>query len=452
MAIKKYGFLFLTALAALNSEAAFASGINVNDMLQYWGNPSMLHCAESDMGAASIGKNKATCTGNNNNACKLVNDRRTSWGVLMLVAREVNQYGAKFCPTTVYGEKKTKGKKTCGGSYTIYSEPDKAQTCFWLCKSGHYGEGCQNITPSGCDSSLLRRSDFDTYSMSNSSYVENSIAMFHWDQDKRCGSRIYFDEHDMILGISDWLPNGHGAVAQPFVVRSTYKDGDGCQGKSFATVRKVGTPTILCKNGYKLNAAGTDCEPADATACAQTNMCAGWDSTLFDADAMVMHYNDSGKCWEYRCTTAGYGFISETLRTCSACPTGMRNGVSPKTGMCIQCPNDKIFDANASGTNYCGNVMAFSKSDMMYGRGKTIATQPRLQNQCWPLSNPSEYKDCVKNGGRKSQTSSVGENDNPVQRIPNIGINDGLVKPVEPIKISPVAPVDNVYIANPYLK
>ena len=71
----------------------------------------MSHCQSSNFGNATIGRYKDTCKGNygidanSPGQCVLGDDM----GVLLLVAREVNENGARFCPTTVYAEKKKKG-------------------------------------------------------------------------------------------------------------------------------------------------------------------------------------------------------------------------------------------------------------------------------------------------------------------------------------------------------
>lgn len=380
-------FMFLLVLP----ENMFAGGINDNAMKVNWKNPAMSYCLGSNMGNAVIGNKKSVCKGGKIANCQLGDD----YGTLMMVARDVNANGAKFCVTTVYGDRNKRGP-----GWTLYAEPAQGTKCIWLCKNGYTGEGCQSTTVSGCDSTLLKSTDFDGYSMSRSVGVESSIYMFHWDEQQGCGMNSYL-EHDMVLGISDWLPSGHGAVAQAFVVRA----GRGAWKEPVAWVEiwPVGEKTVVCKNGYKPNTANTDCEAIDENECAKSQMCSGWNSGAFNQETMIMEYtescaNDTGSTggYIYKCKEAGKAFVSATDKTCADCATNLRGGISPQDGTCVKCDLGKIFNSDAASSNYCVEARALTKTDLQYGSGKTKNSLLDLGDQCWTISDPEEYKNCVK--------------------------------------------------------
>ena len=397
--IRNISLLFVLTVFTFD---VFAGGINNNDMKKNWGNAQMSYCQASNPGNAVIGNKKDVCTGNNNSACLLGDD----YGMLMLIARDVNANGAKFCVTTVYGERKEKGT-----AWTIYAEPAQGTKCFWLCKSGYSGDGCSSTTPNGCDTTPLQRSDFDQYSISRDIGVEGGIYMFHWDENQDCGLNSNH-EHDMVLAISNWLPSGHGAKARSFVISS--RRGEWKKPIAWPQVWGVGEETLLCKNGYRANAAGTDCEEIDANECARTQMCSGWNGGAFDAGTMVMEYNssctnDAGTKggYIYKCKGVGQAFASATDRTCVACNANLRGGPSPDDGTCIKCDLGKIYDENVSSSGYCKATVALSKTDLQYGLGKTKDSVKDIKKQCWTIINPDEYKKCVTGSSLDSNTRSI---------------------------------------------
>lgn len=382
----KLFFTFLSFVLVLNGADA-ASGINKADnMLRYWSNPEMSWCNDtSNPVNGTIGRMKDICTGNRNSQCVLDDD----YGILMLVAREINENGANFCTTTVLADHAKKGN-----AWTLYSNPaGGAEKCFWLCKPGYYGDKCSETVSNGCDSTPLTRNLFDSYNLSREYDVSGSIARFHWQEGKACGVHKK-QEHDMILAISDWLPSGHGAWASPFIVRATregWKDRIG-----WPTIWTAGTPTLLCKNGYRANATGNDCEPVDTNACAITQLCSGWTSNGFSESTMVTNYDDARGCFTYRCSESGQAFANATDRNCIDCATNNRSGINPADGTCVRCNVGQIFDAESSSSNYCVQTTAYVKTDMVYGRGLTRNSAPTdILQQCWTKADPTEYRECV---------------------------------------------------------
>lgn len=394
--IKKI-FLSLLVTQIIPCVAIAGGGVQINNLKGSWKNPIMTYCQMSNLGNATIGRYKDTCKGNYSidanspSACVLGDDM----GILMMVAREVNENGARFCPTTIYAEKKKKGN-----AWTYYSEPAQGtQTCYWLCKPGFGGESCQSTTPTGCDSTLIRRDDFNNLTMAREPQFEDAIPMFHWNEYQGCGANKG-QEHDMILAISDWLPSGHGVYAAPFSIRARREGWKSKRGGIEAW--PTGEATLLCKNGYTANAAGNDCEPIDETACALTQMCSNWPSNGFDEATMSLDYNDNMGCYTYRCREKGYAFPSSTDRTCQPCTENLRGGASPADGVCIQCDIGYIFDETASGSGYCVQAAGYDKTDMQYGTNQSKETP--LNNQCWMIAEAEEYSDCVKNGVSSTAT------------------------------------------------
>ena len=175
----------------LISGVAFAAKINISHLKSSWGNPELGRCENtSNIGNAAIGTKRTACAGSNQNSrsdtCKLGDD----YGVLMLIARDVNENGAYFCPTTVYGEKHGRG-----GSWTLYGDSSQGQGCFWACKKGFSGEECQSTAVVGCDSTTVFREDFNLYEMVRDPEIENSIPMFFLNENKECTYQYNFWEH-----------------------------------------------------------------------------------------------------------------------------------------------------------------------------------------------------------------------------------------------------------------
>lgn len=389
-AMYKKLILFLLVLTA-PSLVARAGGINNNEMKANWGNPASSHCQNSNMGDATIGTRKDSCKGGWSNSCVNGDDG----GTLMLVARDVNANGARFCVTTVQGERKKKGN-----AWTLYFEPTQGQKCFWLCKPGYGGDGC-SAASAGCDSTTIKREDFNSYSMSRTVATEAQTYMFHWDENDKCG-RNSSDEHDMILGISGWTQSGHGAFAQPFMVRGTrdgWKNNNG-----YVNVWKTGEPTLLCKSGYTLNGAKNDCEAIDATQCGLNELCpsGGWTQADFKQGQHELKWSDANKCNEYRCTTAGHGFASATSKTCGDCGTAPKNGVHPTTGVCVKCENGQKFS-----NGNCVSTTQYSQSDIQFGKGKNRDAVKDLFEQCWTKVDVAEFKTCVTSAASIASSASA---------------------------------------------
>lgn len=390
--IKKY---FLITGLCLIAGPVFAGGKNINNLLASWGKPAMTTCLKHNIGNACIGNSmtdngkKGTCK-NWNGTGKNQSNRGTSddeMATLLLLARDVNANGAYFCVTQVQGANKNKDD-----AWTTYYNPSGGMTkCMWLCKSGFYGEGCKSTAVSSCDSTPVKRADFEKYSIATSgSNIEGSIPMFFMNVKNGCGLNKT-QEHDMVLAISGWTESGHGAFAQPVIVRA---ERDGWKDMvSTATVWKTtDTPVLVCKNGYQANSKGTDCEAKDTGLCALSELCSGWTKSGFNASIHKMEA--IGSCYQYRCSETGFAFASVTDKKCVECKGDARVGAPDKTGVCVKCDKGKIFDENASASGYCVTAKALSVQELVYGPDKD-QTAP-LAGQCWLSVEPDDYKKCLK--------------------------------------------------------
>ena len=89
------------------------------------------------------------------------------------------------------------------------------------------------------------------------------------------------------------------------------------------------------------------------------------------------------------------------------CPDGIRYGNNPKTGACIECAIGKYYNSKDEKNGYCSYAIGLTKTDMMYGYGKTQNSNPRLRNQCWTIKDIARYRACVLSGAQKPMTIKV---------------------------------------------
>lgn len=415
-----------------------------------WGAPATVStCGSQDLVAASIGADRACGVYGAENdypegdMCNLwyspcrVNESKYVHGYSMLIARELNENGAYFCPTVVGSNKKGGWELSKTGDdkpyVTIYRETAavNAQSCFWVCKSGFHGDGCQETTANLCDTKSISRADWDDekYEIVKASQnVEDEVAMFANATDE-CGATCRSTgcsprEHDIVLAVSDWLTDGHGVKVQPFVIMASYDPGkvrirnkkysnrsDACRSGNYrgwnygpgrVTVYAVGTPTILCKTGYRPNFQNDDCIPVDETVCNVTAAIEGGTTCdskneqyasfdAFDSSTMEMHYFDADSCYGVLCSQAGYGFNPQTgVAECIDCGlTDIRNGID-NYGRCVRCNTGQIFN---SATGKCVSAVALDWNRLKYGPNKSEQTP--INQQCWTQPDQYSYSDCV---------------------------------------------------------
>lgn len=316
------------------------------------------------------------------------------YALQMMVAVNINEHGAYFCPIQVEAKNKNKGK-----SWTEYAMIGATSGCRWLCAKGYTGSECAADASSNrvttCDTSPFVRNNYDDLKrVTSGANIEDEIVKKSSDKEEECEGQRTKQEHNVILAITRWAPGGHGAWVRPLVVRAQkegWKDM-----VSWPVLYYTGTTEILlCVDGYKPNDDGTDCVAINADICPEVpSMCPGW--TEID-EGLHMVVQSAGKnCFEFRCKGENQAFASITNRSCIECPTNSRGGMSSVDGTCVKCEAGKVFNNKATSTaTHCGEAIAYTKSDMQYGKGKTKNNNPDVAKQCWTMTETDAYRECV---------------------------------------------------------
>lgn len=389
--MKRTSVLCFIAYLMTATGAMAGGGNNASSLIGAWGDGKLSVCGEHALTSANacIGATQSC-----NNRTMYARNYTDEWGIQMLVAMNINENGAQFCPVQI--ESKNKNRKN---PWTEYAQLNS--NCVWLCRRGYAGENCQTAVsgaPASCDPTKIEARNYSSIKrMASGANIEDNVPMFVFNNYNKCGGNGKGNEHDIILAVTRWTPGGHGAFVQQVVVRAARSGwGDMISWPNIYPASGA-SEILVCKDGYQPNAGNTDCEPINANVCAQAQACSGW-SSGFDENQHVMMQPDGQSCYQFRCSETGYAFRSETDRTCAACATNMRDGVHPVNGGCVKCELGKIFDENARATGYCVDTDAFTKTDMQYGKGNTKNTI-EFKFQCWLQVTAEEYKSCVVNGG-----------------------------------------------------
>ena len=332
----------------------------------------------------------------------------------MWIATKVTKGGAYFCPMRIDASNKNKGNST----WTTYSYMSGTnEFCVWLCKDGFGGPDCSDTDGDYvCDTTNLKWNASDAYMNKNTdkreakgltTNSEDSVAMFSRANYDKCGLNVK-EEHDRILAVVGWLKDAsgkkfewkdnsstsgsseytRGAIVRQMMVRarhSGYKDMVSWPNIYPAT---NSDEILLCKTGYKPDPVSKKCVEINATRCAEQNLCDKY-KTGFDETIHTMKLE--GKCYEYRCKEEGKAFASTTDRSCVDCPITLRSGPNSADGTCLKCDQDKIYTGSV-----CKEATRYSKTDLMYGRGKTRTDVPSLKSQCWTILDTDAYELCVK--------------------------------------------------------
>lgn len=391
----------------LFSGSVFAEDGNVYNLTQFWGNGQVTACGENTIsGVACIGESKG-------DGCGAKNE------VLMMVARKINEYCAKFCPTELVE----------GSGYeTIYYDARKGDDCVWLCRDGNWANLDTTIeSPDNyCENDLLKYSNYESssdYSITKEGEggnIEGTIARFMANEDRDCGS--HDNEHDMILAITRYLSSGHGAYVQQMVARAT---------SNAVNVYSAGTANeiLVCRPGYKPVAG--DCVQATNFCELENyfkNMCTDWSSAYFDSN--IHKFEKKGKCYIYKCKTPGYAFpdtegnVSDY--SCSKCIEVVnKDGINPHNGACVHCETGKVFEEYSN--NYaCLDAQQLTRQELQYGKGKTTQDDIRnlsLNEQCWIKDITDDYYECVLH---KTKDSFYNTNSADAQSVSSTSSSDAI--------------------------
>ena len=322
------------------------------------------------------------------------------WGVVAIIAEKIVEHGGYFCPYQIQCANK-RGKKK---SWTTYYAPSgfRSSQCAWLCETGYAGANCtpQPATPTRCDKTPMNTSTggkFKGLSMKTSGGDKNSKE-YNVTGFNQWGSN---PEHDVVLGIVKFLE--HGVMAGPVQIKCGRDNWRSIDSFVESVQMATGDIKLLCAEGYVADANGADCIPQKAEMCETQEMtfCANFERSKYDSTIHTLE-TDSG-CVKYFCTQEGTTFASNTDTSCVECSTGVKGGANTSTGTCVQCSTGEYFDKVS---NTCKTASAYSRTDMQYGKGKTKATQPDFDKQCWSYVMPEEYAACVKSGGESINTTN----------------------------------------------
>lgn len=326
---------------------------------------------------------------------------KDNYPMLLMLARKVNVNGAYFCPTQF---------QTYGPA-TTFAEPSGNNTCIWLCRKGYTGEECktkaENFT-GACDAIPFLRENYDNTTVNaNWSNIEWNFWYFQAEGYTVCTGEAGIpasEEHDNILAISKFLPSGNGAFARQMTFR-THRYIDTKKGTeygiSYVYPTELSKDILVCKQGYQPNISETDCEPINPTECTMTivtaNMCRGWDTTKYDETIHV--YKMENGCYRYQCKQPGYALTSNIDHSCTECITDVRAGINPVDKTCVKCNISQVFNPEDAVNGYCSRAIGLTQTDLIYGQGKSKGNYKStdLKKQCWTISSPTEYKNCVLN-------------------------------------------------------
>lgn len=384
------------------------TGYDAIDLLDSWGGGTFSKCGEHDMQMnmdIAIGAAHKDAVDN----CKVnsslfdcgfelntleSDDKVKDYAYQMMIATDVNENGAYFCPVQVFTSNWVSGTQ----SHLKYVQ--LGDNCRWLCKEDYSGVGCQDTVTTFCDWKKFEKANYADLQISHTKgNIAESIAQFlkKANRYKLCQAGWREQEHHIVLAVTDWPEGGYGAFVQPMVIRARFQKDDGKRAWPAVYPVSVKEPLLVCVSGYAPDAAKKKCVQINSELCRQAEAgCAvlanqGYDGTIHT------EYMPAGKnCPDFRCKNNNQAFASATDKTCVSCPSSMRVGVSPIDGTCVSCEQGTLFNGRASERNQlCKPAIRLTKTDMQYGFGYTKNSRPDVADQCWGLGQIDEYRACV---------------------------------------------------------
>lgn len=342
--------------------------------------------------AGALGKGKSPGTWNDESA------------IVAVVAVEIVEHGGYFCPLQIQCAN-SDTKKHKKSSWTNYYHPSgySADKCAWLCETGYVGQKCAKQTSYLPQSNILDLTSGVSVKKKGKNVGEISDQIFGFDAwDYGDYSKdVSKNEKNVLLGAVSFQE--HGVMATPVSIECD-KDGK----KSF--VNKVAaysdlTQKLLCAEGYAANQHNTECVPMTVEmlnlttqVSDQKKMCSGWTEEGYNS--AIHNIDATGDCVKYICKDSTKAFPEYGSFECAECAGSIRGGQHPVTGLCVQCDGaGQYFDTK---TGDCKSANAFTRIDMLYGKGKSKETNPKVDAQCWTKVNPEEYRNCVTNGYKMS--------------------------------------------------
>lgn len=404
----------------------------VPDLNSEWGNAQDLYCQSHAINDKTLCLHKS-CDENENfdQGIPGIGDERANF---MWVATKIHKGGAYFCPMRITASNRRKQDPWTTYHYMSASN----DYCVWLCKEGYGGTDCtDNDGDFVCDTSHLAWNCHDNYIEANGldTNSEADVAMFG-SVYRKCQGQKLSQEHNRILTIVGWLDDANGdtftwtdeggtvhpedivrgAVVRQMMVRSDYNNWPDITSWPVIYPAAQSPEILLCKTGYKPDPISKTCVEISATRCAEQNLCSNY-KTGFDETIHTMKITDDD-CYEYRCKEQGKAFASEMDRSCIDCPTSMRGGPSSTNGTCLSCSLGEIYNGSS-----CGSALGFSKTDLMYGKGKTRdSVNTDIDMQCWTILDTDAYKCCVKHSyGSPKYNQCVGKVNESIMSSPTTG-------------------------------
>lgn len=385
----------------------------------------------------------------------VVNDNYIGYKAQEYVAREINKYGAKFCKTIIAGYRKNCHYM----SYTTYFEPEVQDCFWLCKDGYYgescMSTALTSVTPQiPMEQFLIKKPNDGVGALApfgtSGDNIEEQIPMFRANEEIECWGRVYSgggmtdnfenlhsnddEEHDMILAVESIKNDGSKLQikVQPLFLRagaSQYCSGNQAAWNAWPMMKFVGDPIYVCPSDYKQEKDGDTINCIDPEALSRqekasvealkadklSHLCSsdGYQSSLFkdeihnlvvidkgtkkikaDQPKLSEDYNWNGACAIYKCKSEVLAFKSDWKTSgdvgCYDCTgdTG-RFGID-KLGVCIKCNDGQIFVEGE-----CKKASTLSKTDMLYGMGKTSSTS--LADMCWTETNPTLYKCCVSN-------------------------------------------------------
>ena len=362
------------------------AGRDIYEYRSHWGASSFVLCPSDEKFESDDG-----CLGN------CVSGTTKKWAML---ANQVNERGAKFCLTWM------ESTRILTVPQTIYG-PASASQCVWLCKDGWTGDQCKtavnSTTKTSCNPTPFKQTTY--VNMTDGPKREADVAMFTTVSES-CGDKRFgntpsanHQEHDLVLGVSEWLSSGHGAYVEPMTVRAwcprittswfthiSKTNSARCEimiARRSEYANGSSAKQLVCMDGYKPNSDKTDCVAINQTVCTNVEACNKWDATIFKDTSKPKKVVVNG-CNQYRCAKDGYGFAGDPFSgqiTCVECPTSMRQGISETNGQCLQAAAGQIVSD--------GKIVTATETS------RSQMTDAGGDDPCWLLETAGEYKKCV---------------------------------------------------------
>lgn len=415
--------LFVGAFVSMSAFAAKESNLVGEAIKRAWKAPASQSTSITHMlKTGCIGDSLTNCAvwtnGKEGDVSYNYGTEKDEGTILMMVAREINAHGAKFCPTQIQAANRDQTiswwwlwcrTTQTGAGWTEYYEPSSTSGCVWLCQDGYYGTGCESTTTNTCSGTKLSPDNYLEHkrvTAANNVNIEDKIPMFYMNQTENS------QEFDTILAVTRFLSSGNGAFVAPVTVKaqlyateSHYNGGAGtCLAATYASTPylSAGTETLVCTNGYKPNANKTDCvltnketcEKSEAIKKATNTACPGFSG--YNAKIHIKDVKMDKGCYEFSCA-GGKAFASDTSRECVECTGEVgRFGVVEETGVCKKCASGTVFDGNAKAAGYCPKAKEYAPTILEYG--KNGSSGDKIASQCWTFTDLDLYKECVENG------------------------------------------------------